>query len=190
MMPNLGQGGCQAMEDVDVLVDELCGVNNKKQIPDALQRYYRRRIVRSAIVQGMSRASSDIIISSFSTPFSLKEFLSQGWNYKYLTMPSLMTWNMQWFLPLIFYAQFGYLYTYAPSLFKSERIKELVKNSLLRNEAEANEVYKHVKNDTVTYFSAKKMSFLQFDRKTRESKVIATADEFRKSLADAASKVV
>ena len=55
MMPNLGQGGCQAIEDAYVLTEQLCDVTDKAQIPSALQEYYRQRIVRSAIVQGMSR---------------------------------------------------------------------------------------------------------------------------------------
>eukprot|EP00599_Poterioochromonas_sp_BG-1_P011385 CAMPEP_0173159056 /NCGR_PEP_ID=MMETSP1105-20130129/16832_1 /TAXON_ID=2985 /ORGANISM="Ochromonas sp., Strain BG-1" /LENGTH=471 /DNA_ID=CAMNT_0014077317 /DNA_START=268 /DNA_END=1680 /DNA_ORIENTATION=- len=92
MMPNLGQGGCQAIEDTVVLADELCSITDKSQIPSALQSYYQRRIVRSAIVQGMSRFSSDIIISQFSTPFNLKEFLKEGFSYKYLNPQSIMTW--------------------------------------------------------------------------------------------------
>jgi zeaxanthin epoxidase len=72
MMPNLGQGGCQAIEDGFILTDLLCGVTEKSQLKGVLQEYYRKRIVRSAIIQGMSRISSDIIISAFSTPFNLK----------------------------------------------------------------------------------------------------------------------
>lgn len=41
MMPNLGQGGCQAIEDAYVLCDVLCAVENKEDIPDALQQYYQ-----------------------------------------------------------------------------------------------------------------------------------------------------
>lgn len=41
MMPNLGQGGCQAIEDAYVLCDVLCAVENKEDIPDALQEYYQ-----------------------------------------------------------------------------------------------------------------------------------------------------
>jgi 2-polyprenyl-6-methoxyphenol hydroxylase-like FAD-dependent oxidoreductase len=69
MMPNLGQGGCQAIEDGFVLTDLLCSIDDKSQLKGVLQEYYRKRIVRSAIIQGMSRLSSDIIITSFSTPF-------------------------------------------------------------------------------------------------------------------------
>ena len=38
MMPNLGQGACQAIEDAYVLTEQLCDVTDKSQIPDALQR--------------------------------------------------------------------------------------------------------------------------------------------------------
>ena len=69
MMHNLGQGGCQAIEDGFVLTDLLCSISDKSQLKGVLQEYYRKRIVRSAVVQGMSRLSSDIIITSFSTPF-------------------------------------------------------------------------------------------------------------------------
>lgn len=182
MMPNLGQGGCQAIEDVNVLTAELCAVTDKAQVPSALQRYYRRRILRSAVVQGMSRLSSDIIISKFSTPFHLGEFLQQGWNYKYLTMPSLMTWNMQHILPMLFYMQFGYLYSYAPSAFEQRRIKQLVRRSLQRNEVEATQVYKHLSDDTVTYFSAKTMSFMRYDKKSGEVSKIADAGDFRRAV--------
>ena len=76
MMPNLGQGGCQAIEDGYVLTDLLCTIDDKSQLKGVLQEYYRKRIVRSAIIQGMSRLSSDIIITSFSTPFKLSGKIS------------------------------------------------------------------------------------------------------------------
>ena len=41
MMPNLGQGGCQAIEDSYVLTNLLCDVTERDQIPEALQEYYR-----------------------------------------------------------------------------------------------------------------------------------------------------
>jgi len=55
MMPNLGQGGCQAIEDALVLTEELGGVTDRKQIEGVLNRYRERRLVRSAAVQGLSR---------------------------------------------------------------------------------------------------------------------------------------
>ena len=175
---------------MDALTAELCGVTERAQIPAALQRYYRRRLLRSAAVQGMSRLSSDIIISQFSTPFHLGEFLKQGWSYKYLTWPSLMTWNMQRFLPMLFYMQFGYLYSYAPSAFEQQRIKQLVRRSLLRNEVEATQVYKHLNEDSVTYFSAKTMAFMRYDRATGEVSKIADAGDFRRSVGTLGSQQV
>eukprot|EP00607_Mallomonas_marina_P010652 CAMPEP_0182422556 /NCGR_PEP_ID=MMETSP1167-20130531/8287_1 /TAXON_ID=2988 /ORGANISM="Mallomonas Sp, Strain CCMP3275" /LENGTH=463 /DNA_ID=CAMNT_0024600721 /DNA_START=45 /DNA_END=1433 /DNA_ORIENTATION=+ len=92
MMPNLGQGGCQALEDAYVLTDKLCQVTEKDQIPSVLQEYYKSRIVRTAIIQGLSRFSSDIIISTFTTPFSLMEYLKEKDDYKYLTARAIGTW--------------------------------------------------------------------------------------------------
>lgn len=180
MMPNLGQGGCQAIEDAFVLTEELCGVQDKRDIPDALQRYYQRRIVRTAIVQGMSRFSSDIIISQFSTPFSWEEFRKEGFNYKYLSFQSLLTSYLKNFLPAIFYAQFGYLYSYAPSAFRPDQIQKLVKNSVERNKAEVQAVYRFLKEGYVTFFTAKTMCFMHFNRKTKEMEKITDADTLRK----------
>lgn len=181
MMPNLGQGGCQAIEDTVVLADELCSITDKSQIADALQRYYRRRIVRSAIVQGLSRFSSDIIISQFSTPFNLQEFLKEGFSYKYLTPQSILTWYLQAFLPFIFHAQFGYLYSYAPSSFTKEKISNYVKKSLQRNQEEVNKIYQYLKEGYITYFTASTMSFMMFNKQTKQMEKIADASEFRKT---------
>jgi zeaxanthin epoxidase len=179
MMPNLGQGGCQAIEDAYVLTNLLCDVTDKSQLPDRLQEYYRQRIVRSAIVQGMSRLSSDIIITSFSTPFRFDEFVKEGLDYKYLTLPSLLTSYLQFFLPYIFYAQFGYLYSFAPSAFTADKIKELVGSSVARNKDEVKRVYATLRDNAVTYFSAKTMSFMQYDEKTKEFKKLGDAQDFR-----------
>lgn len=179
MMPNLGQGGCQAIEDGFVLSGLLADVEDRSQIQDALQEYYRQRIVRSAIVQGMSRLSSDIIISAFSTPFKLSEFLKEGFNYKYLNFPSIMTWNLKSVLPAIFYAQFGYLYSFAPSSFTSDFIKDLVNQIQTRHQTDAANVYKFLKEGYITYFTAKQMAFMQFNTATREVTKIADASEMR-----------
>jgi zeaxanthin epoxidase len=190
MMPNLGQGGCQAIEDAFILTDLLCDITSKDQIEATLQEYYRKRIVRSAIVQGMSRLSSDIIISSFSTPFKMDEFMKEGLGYKFLSFPSLLTSYLQFFLPAIFYGQFGYLYSFAPSSFGETQIGKLVKNSLIRNKAEAAEVYKTLKDNTTTFFSAKSMAFMQFDRATKNIDQIAEAAEMRCRTDEAESCVV
>lgn len=182
MMPNLGQGGCQAIEDAYQLTNLLCEITDKSQIKDQLQVYYRSRIVRSAIVQGMSRLSSDIIISAFSTPFRLSEYLKEGNSYKYLNPQAIATWYLQPFLPIIFYAQFGYLYSFAPSTFTKEKIKELVSDSLTRNKAEAENVYSFLKEGFQTYFTAKSMSFMRFNKETREVTKIADSVDLRKAL--------
>ena len=179
MMPNLGQGGCQAMEDGFVLTNLLCSVTDKSQLKATLQDYYSRRIVRSAIVQGMSRFSSDIIISAFSTPFNFGEFMKEGLKYKYLVPQSLATSYLQIFLPLIFYAQFGYLYSFSPSSFGRETIKKYVKDSLVRNKAEAGNVYDQLKDGFNTYFTAKTMQFMRYNKATSEVSVIADAKDMR-----------
>lgn len=180
MMPNLGQGGCQAIEDAFVLTDVLCDVSDKRDIPDALQTYYRERIVRSSIVQGLSRLSSDIIISQFTTPFDVSEFMKEGLNYKYLNYKSMATNMLAFMLPMIFYAQFGYLYSMAPSSFEPKHLETLAKNSLERNKKEVANIYSFLKAGTTTFFTAKTMSFMRFDRNTKEISKIADAKDMRK----------
>jgi len=62
MMPNLGQGGCMAIEDAFVLGRELSGIQHQQAaVPLALKRYNQNRVLRAAAVQGMSRLSSAIL---------------------------------------------------------------------------------------------------------------------------------
>ena len=179
MMPNLGQGGCQAIEDAYVLSNLLCEVSDKSQIPDQLQQYYRQRIVRSAAVQGLSRLSSDIIISAFSTPFRPSRMDQEG--DKYFNFRSIGTWYLQPFLPLIFYAQFGFLYSFVPTTFQPEEIQKYVDDSLKRNKAEAAKAYSFLKEGFFTFFSAKTMTFNSYNIKTAEISTVATAEELRSS---------
>ena len=179
MMPNLGQGGCQAMEDGFVLTNLLCGVTDKSQLRATLQEYYQQRIVRSAVVQGMSRLSSDIIITTFTTPFRLDEFLKEGAGYKYLSPQALGTSYMQNFLPAIFYAQFGFLYSFSPSNFGPDKIQKYVKDSVTRNKAEAMSVYKELKDGYTTYFTAKTMQFMRYNHATKEVSKVADAKDMR-----------
>ena len=179
MMPNLGQGGCQAIEDSFVLTKLLCSAEDKADIPFLLQQYYKERIVRASIVQGLSRFSSDIIISAFNTPFLMNEFMKEGLNYKYLKTSSLLTAQLRFVLPFIFYAQFGYLYSFAPSSFSKETIDKLVKDSLIRNKAEVISIYDTLKEKTNTFFSAKLMAFMQYDQDSKETTKLGEAKEFR-----------
>ena len=176
----IGQGACMGIEDAYVLCDCLCHITDKSEIPDALQEYYRQRIVRSAIVQGMSRLSSDIIINAFSVPFNLGEFLEQGIGYKYLKFSSILTSYLQYFLPVIFYAQFGYLYSFRPSIFEKNTITKLVSNSLARNKKEIEKVYNALKDNEITYFSAKTMALMNYNKDTKEVIKIADAEDLRK----------
>jgi zeaxanthin epoxidase len=109
MMPNLGQGGCQAIEDAYVLTETLSNIRSTEKLADSLQQFYRKRIVRVSIVQFLSRLASDLIINAFDTPWSPHDDLGKSWK-SYLTF----FWK-----PLlqyaIFPAQFAYLYSYHPT---------------------------------------------------------------------------
>merc|ERR1712038_1907420 len=92
MMPNLGQGGCQAIEDAYVINEELSAATKRDEIEGKLNNYRGRRLIRSAAVQGLSRFASDIIIRGFDTPAKIV--------FKML----------QPILPLFFMIQFNFLY--------------------------------------------------------------------------------
>ena len=167
------------MEDGFVLTNLLCGVTDKSQLRATLQDYYQQRIVRSAVVQGLSRLSSDIIITTFTTPFRFDEFLKEGAKYKYMSPQAVGTSYMQSFLPVIFYAQFGFLYSFSPSNFGADKIRQYVKDSVTRNKAEAMSVYKELKDGYTTYFSAKTMQFMRYNHETKEISKVADAKDMR-----------
>merc|ERR1712060_556096 len=109
MMPNLGQGGCQAIEDSAVIAAKLSEVSSRSQVEGALSTYRNRRLTRSAAVQGLSRFASDIIIRGFDTPCKLGfydgKFVCENLNYA-----GLVTRALQPVLPLFFTVQFAFLY--------------------------------------------------------------------------------
>jgi len=108
MMPNLGQGGCQAIEDAYVLVQELSELKSRDNIEGALKTYRNRRLIRSASVQGLSRFASDIIIRGFDTPAKITfspEFKVENFNYF-----GIVTRMLQPILPIFFWVQFNFLY--------------------------------------------------------------------------------
>jgi zeaxanthin epoxidase len=109
MMPNLGQGGCQAIEDAYVLSEILAETKTTDAIEDSLQEFYKKRIVRVSIIQLMSKLASDLIVNAFDTPWSPHDNLGQSWK-SYLTF----FWKpiLQY---AIFPAQFAYLYSYYPT---------------------------------------------------------------------------
>ena len=62
MMPNLGQGGCQATEDGYRLIEELAKVQHTRDVPGALAGYSRVRVIRTAIIQGFAQLGSDLLV--------------------------------------------------------------------------------------------------------------------------------
>ncbi|KAL7540004.1 hypothetical protein ACHAWF_006581 [Thalassiosira exigua] len=62
MMPNLGQGGCQATEDGYRLIEELAQVTHTRDVPGALGQYSRIRVIRTAIIQGFAQLGSDLLV--------------------------------------------------------------------------------------------------------------------------------
>jgi len=109
MMPNLGQGGCQALEDAAVISEVLTGATKRSEIEEALTSYRNRRLTRSAAVQGLSRFASDIIIRGFDTPckvgFYDGKFVFENVNYA-----GVVTRMLQPILPIFFAIQFAFLY--------------------------------------------------------------------------------
>ena len=140
MMPNLGQGGCQAIEDAYVLGEILENVKTTEKLEDGLQEFYRKRILRVSAVQFLSRLASDLIINAFDTPWSPHDNLGKSWK-SYLTFfwkvsvvysfrlgqsfdeavfltysPGFLDSLLQPVLQYaIFPAQFAFLYSYYPS---------------------------------------------------------------------------
>jgi len=115
MMPNLGQGGCQAIEDAYVLTQKLKGVTlsgkvvEQQALNDALQAFYKDRVYRVAGVSLLSRLASDLIINFFDTPWSPHDDRGKT-PLSYLTF----AWKplLQFF---VFPLQFLFLYSYHPT---------------------------------------------------------------------------
>eukprot|EP00316_Scyphosphaera_apsteinii_P000788 CAMPEP_0119315788 /NCGR_PEP_ID=MMETSP1333-20130426/37192_1 /TAXON_ID=418940 /ORGANISM="Scyphosphaera apsteinii, Strain RCC1455" /LENGTH=558 /DNA_ID=CAMNT_0007321249 /DNA_START=38 /DNA_END=1714 /DNA_ORIENTATION=+ len=122
MMPNLGQGGCQALEDALVLSEEMTAVSSRTQLEGALRTYRNRRLTRSAAVQGLSRFASDIIIRGFDTPCKLGfydgRFVCENLNYA-----GVVTRMLQPILPIFFTMQFAFLYDDWRNKFSLENVK-------------------------------------------------------------------
>merc|ERR1719310_554177 len=109
MMPNLGQGGCQAIEDASVIATKLSELSHRSEVEAALGDYRDTRLTRSAAVQGLSRFASDIIIRGFDTPckvgFYDGKFVCENLNYA-----GVVTRMLQPVLPVFFAIQFAFLY--------------------------------------------------------------------------------
>mmetsp|Transcript_11338 Transcript_11338/g.16993 ORF Transcript_11338/g.16993 Transcript_11338/m.16993 type:complete len:549 (+) Transcript_11338:145-1791(+) len=110
MMPNLGQGGCQAIEDAFVLEQLLKGVEKRSQINGVLSTYTSRRLIRSASVQGLSRFASDIIIRGFDTPAKIVKAEDGSIKFENFNYAGIVTKMLQPILPIFFSVQFNFLY--------------------------------------------------------------------------------
>lgn len=110
MMPNLGQGGCQAIEDAFVIAQELGTISKRSQVAERLKNYQNRRLVRSAAVQGLSRFASDIIIRGFDTPAKIVRTEDGSLRFENFNYAGIVTKLLQPILPLFFKIQFNFLY--------------------------------------------------------------------------------
>jgi zeaxanthin epoxidase len=108
MMPNLGQGGGQAIEDAFVIAQELETIKTRNEISSKFESYRDRRLVRSAAVQGLSRLASDIIVSTFDTPAKIE--FKDGLKFENFNYNGIVTRMLQPILPLFFSVQFSFLY--------------------------------------------------------------------------------
>lgn len=141
MMPNLGQGGCQAIEDAYILSETLEFVKSTEKLEGALQDFYKKRIFRVTIVQLLSRLASDLIINAFDTPWSPHDDLGKSWK-SYLTF----FWK-----PLLQYAifpgQFAYLYSYYPTGNMGDLPKALEAKWKKQHQIEAEAAFERVAED-------------------------------------------
>lgn len=142
-MPNLGQGGCQAIEDAYVLTETLADTKSTEKIDSALQDFYRKRILRVSIVQFLSRLASDLIINAFDTPWSPHDDLGKSWK-SYLTF----FWKpvLQY---AIFPAQFAYLYSYYPSGSMRETAAALAATWKEKHKLDAEEAFSQAEDGVV-----------------------------------------
>jgi len=111
MMPNLGQGGCMAIEDAFVLADELAGISDRSQLGSALQKYRNRRQLRTAVVQGLSRLGAEMLLRFFDHPFrvEMKNGLPRFENFGYYGL-LMSSWKFLGVLDMAFKVQFSYLF--------------------------------------------------------------------------------
>jgi len=135
MMPNLGQGGCQAMEDGYTLMQKLRDVRHRSEVPDALQDYYRSRIFRTAMVQFLSRIASDLLLDTFTFPWKPSEGLSapHGRGRGDFNYNAVLINYLRYLLPPIFNLQFSFLYSLHPFKWTADEVEAIVKRVMDRH---------------------------------------------------------
>jgi len=107
-MPNIGQGTGLAFEDGYVLASMLSDIASQSEIPRLLQKFYKTRILRTAIVQGLGRLNSEAI--KLLTPL--------------LPIRPVVDFMLSPMLPSIFYLQFAYCYSFCPVKIPSDVSKK------------------------------------------------------------------
>ncbi|CAK0878647.1 unnamed protein product [Prorocentrum cordatum] len=144
MMPNLGQGGCQAMEDGYVLTQKLRAITNTSQVPAALEEYYSERILRTAAVQFLSRIASDLLLDTFTFPWKPEEGLASphGQGRGDFSYAPVVVNYLRYLLPGIFTAQFSFLYSFHPHEWGSQaEVDKLVAEVAERGKNDAHEAW-------------------------------------------------
>jgi zeaxanthin epoxidase len=96
-------------EDATVIAQELISAEKRSEINSRLLTYQRRRLIRSAVVQGLSRFASDIIIRGFDTPAKIVTG-EGGLRFENFNYAGIVTKMMQPILPIFFTVQFNFLY--------------------------------------------------------------------------------
>ncbi|CAK8999995.1 unnamed protein product [Durusdinium trenchii] len=143
MMPNLGQGGGQAMEDAHCILQKLKDLTDRSQVPDALQDYYRSRILRASAVQGLSRLASDILLGTFTFPWKPEEGLSApyGKGRGDVSYESVVVNYLKYILPATFTGQFTFLYSFHPFKWTKDEVQKLVEEVMDRHKIEAHDAW-------------------------------------------------
>jgi zeaxanthin epoxidase len=157
MMPNLGQGGCQAIEDAYELGKHLSAAAtfdakaDRKGLERALQDFYRDRVGRVAGVSLLSRLASDLIINAFDTPWNpWGDGLGKTWK-------SYLTFAWKPFLQyVVFPAQFLFLYSYHPSGPMGDLPKRLERDWRERHKVESEAAFAEAERTGVTYDDSKR----------------------------------
>jgi len=111
-MPNIGQGCGLAFEDGYVLSLLLKDIKSRQEIPKLLKKFYRKRIVRTAAIQGLGRLNSEAI-----------KILTPLLPYRQFVDAVLSP-----LLPYVFRLQFWYCYSFCPVNIDAEESLELAKN--------------------------------------------------------------
>ena len=114
-MPNIGQGSGLAFEDAFVLSNLLGELKHPHDIDGALNKYYAKRLWRSATIQGLGRMNSEAI--KILTPL--------------LPIKPVIEFVISPFLPLVFFAQFGYCYSFCPE--KEEAVTSISSAARMNN---------------------------------------------------------